>query len=206
MKTARNIAPRFLEKAAIEEFAGKLRAQGYQVEIEKTLGRYRADLFACRDGEQIVYEFKSGPWSKDKTEQAQALRRYIVHECGGKFELVWVSPYRKANIHIEGLERILANALRENLGSLDELSTHTVVDEVEDIQITALDIGADTMSVSGEGIVYVELNYGSESDREKDDETSNIDSFPFQFTIQLNKNRQLLETPIIEIDTSSFYA
>lgn len=205
MKTAKNIAPRYLEKAAIEEFAGKLRDQGYLVEVEKKFGSYRADLVASRNGEQILYEFKSGPWTRDKAEQAKFLRNHIVHECGGKFELVWVSPYRKVDIHIEGLEQLLAEAIRADPDDLDLLSTHTFVEEVEDIQVNALDMGADGVSVTGEGVVYVELNSGSESERDRGDGHSSFDSFPFEFTIRLDKELQPLEAPRIVIDTSSFY-
>lgn len=205
MITVKSISPRYLEEAAIQEFAAKLRDQGYQVELGKTLGPFTPDLMASRNGEKIVYEFKSGPWPKDKTEQAQKLRHYVIHDYGGKFELVWVPPYRKIDLHIEKLEHLLAEAIREDLGPLDELSTHTYVDEVDDIQINSLNIGAEGVSVEGEGTVHVELNYGSEPDRDNDSGASSVDSFPFEFTVRLDSELQPLSEPEISIDTSSFY-
>jgi hypothetical protein len=205
MKTVKKIAPHYLEKAAIEEFAVNLRDQGYQVEVEKNLGSFRADLIASRNGEKIVYEFKSGSWSRDKTEQAQRLRNYVVHEYGGKFELVWVNPYREVDLHIEGLEHLLAEAIHKDPGPLDELSTHTLVDEVDDIQVNSLDIGFEGISVEGEGTVHVELNYGSESDRESGLGASSFDSFPFKFAVRLNGELQPLDEPEVSIDVSNFY-
>lgn len=205
MKTVKSVAPRYLEKAAIEEFAAKLREQGYEVEIEASLGSYRTDLIARQDGKITVYEFKSGPWPEDKAKRVRELRNHVVHEKGGKFELVLVNPYREVPLHVEGLEHLLVEAIRENPGPLDSLSTHTLVDEVDDIQISSLDIGPGEVSLAGDGIVYVELNYGSRSDRSHDFGTNMFNSFPFTFTARLNKELHPVEKPKILVDTSSFY-
>ncbi len=135
MKTVKQIAPLYLQKAAIEEFAAKLRDEGYEVEVEKAIGPFKADILASKDGEQVVYEFKHGAWPKEQVEQAQKLRRHIVHDLGGKFVLVWIPPYREIGPRVNGLEQVLTQALQSHPGPLDELSTHTVVEDAADLQI-----------------------------------------------------------------------
>ncbi len=205
MKTVKQITPLYLQKAAIEEFSSNLRAQGYEVEVEKNLGSLRADILASRDGEKIVYEFKSGPWPKDKTEQVRKLRSYVVHDLGGRFELVWIPPYREIGPRVKGLEQVLAQAIQNNPGPLDELSTHTLVEDVGDIQIDNLEIDPGCVLVEGEGTVYVELNYGSESEQHGSSGLSSSDSFPFEFTVRLDGELRPVEKPEVSIDTSSFH-
>ena len=204
MQIIKNIVPRYMEKAAIEEYAANLRNQGYEVEIGKPLNSVTADLVATRDGLLTVYAFKSGPWSQDQVARGMALREYALGK-GGKFKLVWVNPYREVGIHVDGLEDILSDEISGNLGTLDELSTHTYVDEVSDLQVHNLEITADGISVEGEAVVYVELNYGSESDRDSGNGAVTYDSFPFQFSVKLDSELKPTTVPKISIDTSSFY-
>jgi hypothetical protein len=204
--TVNSIAPQYLEKAAIAEFAAKLRAQGYHVEIEKSWDSFTPDLMASRDGECCtVYQFKSGPWPQEKTEEVLRLRRHVVHNHGGKFKLVWVPPYRKINLQIGKLEHLLAEAIRKDLGPLDELSAHILVDDVSEIQINSLRIDADGVSVEGEGTVFVELDHGSETDRDSGSGASSEEPFPFKFAIKVNSELQPLGKSEISIDTSSFH-
>ncbi len=49
------------------------------------------------------------------------------------------------------------------------------------------------MSVAGIGVVSVELNWGSDSDKEHGDGSTTADSFPFDFTIILDNNLNLIE-------------
>jgi hypothetical protein len=92
---------------------------------------------------------------------------------------------------------------------LDELSTHTRPDEVFDIDIDEINISGENIFVKGDGVVSVELQFGSDGDQDKGDGLKSYDNFPFDFEIKLaynsKKELEIIEVDKFNVDTSSYY-
>lgn len=205
MQIRQEIAEKYWLGAAIEEAARNYASQGYEVTKDAHIGDMRADLLARKGEEIIVVEFKLGNWSKDRNDHVRRIRNEVVHRLGGKFNLVVVTPPKEKSIEIEGIEDILYNIFLEDVRELDELSTHTHVEEVSDITLNSVDVEQNRIRVAGIGTVSVELNWGSNSDRERGDGASTVDSFPFEFVIALDNDLHLLAVEHMRVDTSDFY-
>ena len=206
MQIRQEIAEKHWLRAAIEETAAKYTAQGYEVAKDAFIENMRTDLIARKDNELIVLEFKLGNWSDQRNNEVRQIRNVVTHRLGGKFNLVVVTPPQEKDIEIEGIENILYNHFLNDLGVLDELSTHTYIEEVSHVTITSITIDHQHMQVQGTGVVSVELNFGSDSDRVRDEGETSYDSFSFDFSIMLDKDLNLLEVEQLQVDTSNYYA
>lgn len=105
-------------------------------------------------------------------------------------------------VHDQAFEELT----RETIGELDLLCTHTYIEgpQIEEINIVRIDATAIHYEVTG--IVEVELNYGSSSDRDKGDGASMDDSYPFAMTMTAPvANPKKFEDIVCSVDTSSFY-
>jgi hypothetical protein len=103
---------------------------------------------------------------------------------------------------------VLASFVRESNCMIDELSTHSYVEQVEITEVRVKSIGLLEIEYEAEGLVYVELNYGSSTDREKGDGASMRDEYPFtcSMTGAVDDLSKMYDVVAIEVDTSSFYA
>ena len=92
---------------------------------------------------------------------------------------------------------------------LDSLSTHTRPDEVSDIDIDEINISSKSIFIKGNGVVSVEMQFGSDSDQNNDDGFKINDNFPFDFALTLGYNDEnkleIVDVQKVEIDTSSYY-
>lgn len=89
---------------------------------------------------------------------------------------------------------------------LDELSTHTVVDEVIADDIRVVEIGPREVKLDVRGTVYVELNYGSSSDFRRGDGASMRGKYPF--SVRMVAPVADLKPGIVgrvRVDNSSFF-
>jgi len=97
--------------------------------------------------------------------------------------------------------------LQESNDIIDLLSTHSVVEQVDVEGVRVLSIGAADIEYEAEGTVYVELNYGSGSDRAAGDGATMTDDYPFKCRMTggvVNVN-EIHHVSDMEVDTSSFY-
>lgn len=69
---------------------------------------------------------------------------------------------------------------------LDLLSTHTIIDDVSNIQFSIQNINQDFILIDGTAELDVCLQYGSESDRRKGDGDSFNMSFDLDFSVKIN--------------------
>ncbi|MDH6265399.1 hypothetical protein M2360_000780 [Rhizobium sp. SG_E_25_P2] len=102
---------------------------------------------------------------------------------------------------------LAGDALTESVvQELDELSTHTMVEEViaDDIQI--VEIGPDQVQLEVRGKVYVELNYGSGADFRRGDGASMRDKYPFSVKMiaAVTDLKPVIAGPV-RVDNSSFF-
>ena len=206
MKIRDEIARKYWMQAAIEETCRQFLEQGYAVETDARLGEHQADLVARRGKQIIVSQFKSASWAPGKDKAVAALREYVIKHLKAQFQLVWAAPPAERVIEIEGLEEQLCEHLMDSLPSeLDELSTHTQIEAVSDVDVSSIILRSDTTEVHGTALVEVQLIYGSDSDREDDGGAESSDSFPFRFVLELDGDRKIGKVEELAVDTSDFY-
>lgn len=108
--------------------------------------------------------------------------------------------------HID--QAFIDHILSESLDEIQELSTHQYVDEVYTDTLNFLDLSHHSIDVKVNGKIYVELQYGSNSDNQKGDGFKMDDKYPFssELTIDLNSFPDYKTTlKYFTVDTSSFY-
>lgn len=104
----------------------------------------------------------------------------------------------------ERLGRILYSELEDDLpAKLDELSAHTIVDDVEVIGVDSLDIRPGGLRIAGSASVSVTLEWGGGEAR---DGVDIPDHFPLRFDLELDRSHESVAVVHrIDVDTSSFY-
>jgi Holliday junction resolvase len=210
MEIKKKYLGKYLHDIAIEQIAEDYIQKGYTVSKEEKLGKFRADLIARKGDEQIVVEVKAGKMTPVKKEQIAGIANYVRNLGGYKFLVVIATPPKEKKLEIDDFEILITNYIHSDLPSeLDELSTHTRPDEVFDIDIDEINISGENIFVKGDGVVSVELQFGSDGDQNKGDGFKTFDKFPFEFemTLAYNSKRELeiIEVDKFDVDTSSYY-
>lgn len=97
--------------------------------------------------------------------------------------------------------------LKETIGDIDILSTHSMIEGVEVEEVEVEHVGAHDIAYKVSGAVYLELLYGSGSDRARGDGASLTESFPFTCKVMgdIDDIARILHADPVEVDTSSWY-
>ncbi|MQX40360.1 hypothetical protein GHK58_34000 [Sinorhizobium meliloti] len=111
-------------------------------------------------------------------------------------------------LRMEVFDAVLDTLLSETLQELDELSTHTTVDghEIGDYTINFAD--NEFIELAVDGTVYVELQYGSNSDVRKDMGAVLPDSYPYRATMKsrmLEPQHIIRDSVVVSVDNGAFY-
>jgi len=96
----------------------------------------------------------------------------------------------------------------ETFSELDELSTHTSVEGVSEVEVEIDDIYENTINFSGAGRVECRLQMGSDSDFARDNGLRWSESYPFTFSGTADvrdPGRIRIDKEDIDINTSSYY-
>jgi len=112
----------------------------------------------------------------------------------------------KIREHVD--QAVIDLLMAEAIDDLDILSSHTRIEEQESESIEVVDLDENIVTLSVEGRVYVELQYGSDGDVDRREGAVMSDSFPYRATLQSSVNSpfQFSEDSIdLEVDTSEFY-
>ncbi|HEU0133874.1 MAG TPA: hypothetical protein VFR28_03550 [Allosphingosinicella sp.] len=197
----RGIGGVFLERAAAEELGEKLSGDGWLVSREADIDGNRIDLVARRGDETIFYEFKlagspsASDWAAQLVTYQQLARRH-----GAGFRLVLVRPPREMELEVEGVERMLYGALVQSPPwQVADIAGHTLIDEVEGVDLTAIRIRGVIAEVDGEAILGVTLQTGA-------GELVASASFPFTFSATLDLGQERADAvEVHEMDLSSWY-
>lgn len=201
MKIRDGIVRKYWREAAVEELALQYEGDGFSVAREVDFAGLRADLVAVRGDEKILIEVKTAPWTKDDAAQMKSLRNMAVHQLGAKFNLVMVAPPVERDIEIEDFEGILTDYLsNQPPNELTSIASRMIIEGVGDLDILGLYCQPGRISVGGEGVVEVLLEYGSSRDL-----VEYSDSFPLFFEIVLNDELEISEVTHLSVDTSSFW-
>ena len=210
MEIKKKYLGKYLHDIAIEQIAEDYIQKGYQVNKEELLGKFQADLVARKGEDQIVIEVKAGKMTPDRKQKIAGIADYVRSLGNYKFLVVIATPPKEKKLEIEDIETLISNYIHNDLPSeLDELSSHTRPDEVFDIDIDEINISGENIFVKGDGVVSVELQFGTDGDQDKGDGFKSYDNFPFDFEITLaynsKKELEIIEVDKFEVDTSSYY-
>lgn len=210
MEIKKKYLGKYLHDIAIEQIAEDYIQKGYQVNREERLGKFQADLVARKGEDQIVIEVKAGKMTPDRKQKIAGIADYVRSLGNYKFLVVIATPPKEKKLEIEDIETLISNYIHNDLPSdLDELSSHTRPDEVFDIDIDEINISGENIFVKGDGVVSVELQFGSDGDQDKGDGFKSYDNFPFDFEITLaynsKKELEIIEVDKFDVDTSSYY-
>ena len=101
---------------------------------------------------------------------------------------------------------VLNTFMADTIGELDELSSHTQVNDAVVENLEVVNIDPHIVTLKGRGTVYVDLVYGSASDERRGDGARESARYPFTMTINaLTTDFTHLTTGITRVDTSCFY-
>jgi hypothetical protein len=102
---------------------------------------------------------------------------------------------------------VFGSFLQKSNDMIDALSTHSFVEQVDVEEVRVIRIGATEIAYEAEGTVYVELNYGSGSDRARGDGATISDSYPFscKLTGGIQDLNDIHDVADMAVDTASFY-
>ena len=207
MEIKPEILDKYLAEAAVEQLARDYELKGFQVEKNAALSGIPADLIVKKGDETIVFEVKAGPWTSEQREAVKRLRKYAVHERGARFVLVLAPQPSGKLVQVEGLEDLLAAIVAERCQSdLSEIATHTRIESVTDIDIGSATIGQEGVEVEGSASVELELQYGSDSDVEKDQGFTSSETVPLTFHLSLGPNLKLRDVLELNLDLASLLA
>lgn len=200
MEIKKQILYKNLEELALQQIAEDYQSKGYKTSREASLGKFRADLIAFNDKEKIVFEVKTTRMSSSDKKRLAAFTDYINTLENCTLKILIARPPKDKKIIIEGFEELLLNYLISNMPyELDEISTHTTVDNISDVEIHELHLKEkNVMKITGFGVIDVELQFGSGGDQRRGDGYIAFDSFPFDFNLEM----ELLEQYIINNDKS----
>lgn len=211
MEINKQLLYRNLHFLAIQQLAEEYTEKGYKVEKESKIGKFQADLIAIKNDEKIVIEVKAGRMDSSRKKQLAKLADYINSLGGYKFKVVIATPPKEKNIQISEFEDMIFDYLINDLPSeLDELSTHTTIETVSDVEIHDLIIHRkNEINVIGQGVVEVRIQFGSDGDARRGDGHFQYESFPFDFDLYLSYRidgkLSINEDANIDIDTDSYY-
>ncbi|HKH43765.1 MAG TPA: hypothetical protein VKM72_03785 [Thermoanaerobaculia bacterium] len=205
MEIRQEILEKHLTQAAIEQLTDDYSSQGFEVERDVQIGEDTADLVARKGDEILVFEVKTGQWTPEKREIARRLRDHAVQEQGARFVLVLAPPPRGKSLEIEGIEEILQSLVHEHCQrELSEVSSHTRVAGVTDVDLTSIMAGAEWIEVTGSGSVELELQFGSDSDLDRDQGFTSHEVVPFAFHILLDGDLKPKQVLSLDLDLGDF--
>ncbi|MDR0603114.1 MAG: hypothetical protein LBG80_02275 [Bacteroidales bacterium] len=208
MEIKRKYFEKYLHSMAIEQIAREYSEKGYTISIDQNLGKYKADLIAKKENETIVIEVKSGKMTPEKKKAIKQLGDYVQKQGNYRFLVAIATPPKEKKLAIENIEELLFDYVLSNMpDELDELSTHTHIEEISDVDIDEIELSGNLNFVKGSGVVSVELQFGSDGDQDRNTGLKTSDKFPFVFELTLENKQeklQIVDVKKFEVDTSSY--
>lgn len=205
MKPLKDYLLPLYEKATIEQIADEYRDKGYTVRKGEKVGPYRVDLAVEKDSEITYIEVKSRREGSEAKRRIKEMIDYFNTIPNAHFQVYVSRNPDPPKIEIDDIDHVLYNYFIYNFPSqLDELSTHTRIEDVYDVSIKEIKVGKDIF-VSCSGMVSVSLQYGSDSEQES--EQPFVLPFPFEFkgTVKYKEEGYSVDECLsLNIDTSGY--
>ena len=207
MKLDRNLLNRCYHDTVITQYKEELENNGFTVYMEHLFSNELVDLYAEKDNEKRVYEFKMVGSPNEKKQQITKFKDFVVSH-GATPYVVYVNPPDEKQIQFDGLDELIMDYFNttEFPSELDTLSTHTAITSVYVSDLTSVDVSDGTINIDGFATISVELQYGSTSDFTRGDSLSSTDRFPMSFSVKLRHydGEYVIENIEYAIDTSSW--
>lgn len=192
----------------IMQYKEKLESEGFSISVEKKFntkcGIIQADLYAEKGQDKRIYEFKYYGNKRYNKGTVISIKKY-AESIGAKFFMVYLTPYRERKIEFDDLGEILTSFMINDIlpNELDCLSTHTTIEEVTVDSINNIYI-TDHIRVTGDAIISIELQFGSDSDYRHEIGLRTNESFPMTFDVKLDRDLNIVSCDV-EIDTDDYY-
>lgn len=192
--------------AAINRTVYQLRREGFTVEPEHFFkdAHLHVDLFAYKESEKRIYEFKFG---RNRIRQNQLVKlQEFARQIGARLYVIYLELPQSKEIVFDGLDRILYGHLSEYPPEeICELATHFHIKSVENVDISSIVVENEIINMRGNASLIVNLQFGSHSDRRNDDGFEENVEFEFVFRLKLDvANRDILYS-YYKFDTSWYY-
>lgn len=190
--------PKYLHDIAVDQLVEDYEAKGYQVSKEYPIGNYRADLFAKKNGESIVFEVKVGKLDTKKRERLKVISEY-VKEKDYKFKIVIANTPREKKINVPDIKSIFDTYFQKSsLYQLSHLAKKVRYKSVNYIEVNEAIFNDETdIRLNGTGNIEIELT----------DTQTYPEVFPFEFDLILTnvKSKLAIKDMVhLEFDTSDF--
>lgn len=184
---------------AINKLKKSLEKEGFSVSLgEKNM----YDLFAEKGDDKRIYEIKIGKYKVQ--ERVLSRLQDIAREKKAKLFVTYLEQPRSSQIEYYGIENTLFEYLQNNMPEeLDCLSTHTLPQEVSDVEITSILVDDELIRIEGNATLEVELVYGSEMDRKNEMGDEMEDFFDFYFKVSIEKG--VIVKAYFKFDLEHFY-
>ena len=198
--------------AAVNKVANQLKREGFVIYteytpdfiLEKNNKKIRLDLFAQKGMDKRIYEFKLGKNRIQKT-QFLFLQDY-ARKIGAKLFIIYLEIPSSKEISFNGIEDIIYEQFLEDTpDELLDLASRVYIEDVDNINIKSIEISKDIISLEGEGTVYVEIEFGSNSDFINADGINEKLQFDFYFRLKLDHFNKSILHSYYKIDTAWYY-
>lgn len=182
---------------ALQKLKKSLENEGFEVTSKKDMDPY-CDLFAEKNDDKRMYILKIG---KNKTQQRVLSKiQEVAKEKRAKLFVTYLEQPKTSKIEYDGLENMLFDYLINHMpDELDILSTHTALEDINDLEINSISIVGDKIKIEGSARIDVELKYGSTHD----DIDEMNDSFEFVFRVNILKGK--IDYAYFKFDLEHFY-
>lgn len=208
MEIKKQYIEKYLYSIAIDQLSDEYIKKGYEIRKDYKVGKFQVDLIAKNDKEIIVFEIKTSKLTSEKKKAIAEIGNYVRKHNNYRFLLVIATAPKNKELQIDGIETELFNSFIDDMpDDLDILSTHTSIEEIVDVDIDEINISDKFIFVKGDGVVNIQLQFGSDGDQDRDDGFKMYDSYPFDFEIIMKYENgfKIIEINSLNIDTSSFY-
>ena len=207
MATRDNYLAHYYEKATIDQLVEEYRLKGYNVTREVRLDKYRVDILAEKDNSLTYIEVEGKKMDGSARKRLSEIENLVNSIPNARFIVVPARYSEEKSIVFNGLDGILYEYMVEEFpDELDELSTHTRIDEVDSVILDSVSIYGQDIVIKCSGQVSVNLQFGSDSEQEGTQPMSM--SFPFEFegTVSwVEDNYRVVEVDVLRIDTGDYY-
>ena len=145
MKIDKRYLRKYYHYAVIDQLKEEYKKKGYTVSVDEKIpnSNYRADLIARKGDTVIILEVKTGMVNNAAKQQIMEISNIVKSSCpNAKFRLVAVNYPDESAISIENIDELITDYFISNgiPSELDELSSHTTIDEVTDVLINSIEI------------------------------------------------------------------
>lgn len=180
MKIGMNEISKGIEYVTIEKITKELEREGFIFKNESFF-----DLYAEKGDDKRAYELKIG---KNKIQKKQfAILQEEAKKLGAKLYVIYLEIPRSSEIYFDGINQIIYEDLINDLPSeIDALSTHTMIESVDDVEINTIRISNGVVKLSGAGTINLHLQFGSNFDLKNDNGMEHEDAVDFFFRLSID--------------------